>query len=102
MLDTIYLLFSLFILLNVVFFFLGYIVGKLNNSCTYQDKPSISYNKDKKNTKNNNTQILIDEKKIVTTIKTDKLEKKFSHLGDETIVKDNITDNINRLKQVKK
>lgn len=102
--DGMHLLFSLLILLNVVFFFLGYIVGKLNNNNYIYQEKNINKTNDKKskNAVRTNIPISIDEKKIVTVIKTDKLEKKFDNLGDKTIVKDNIDDNINRLKQIKK
>lgn len=102
--DAMHLLFSLLILLNVVFFFLGYIVGKLNNNNYIYQEKNINKPNDKKNKNafNTNIPISIDEKKIVTVIKTDKLEKKFDNLGDKTVVKDNIDNNINRLKQIKK
>lgn len=102
--DAMHLLFSLLILLNVVFFFLGYIVGKLNNNNYIYPEKNTNKLKDKKskNAGDTNIPISIDEKKIVTVIKTDKLEKKFDNLGDKIVVKDNIDNNINRLKQIKK
>lgn len=101
--DAMHLLFSLLILLNVVFFFLGYIVGKLNNNNYIYQEKNINKPNDKKNKNafHTNIPISIDEKKIVTVIKTDKLEKKFDNLGDKTVVKDNIDNNINKLKQIK-
>ena len=47
--DAMHLLFSLFILLNVVFFFLGYIVGKLNNNNYIYQEKNINKPNDKKN-----------------------------------------------------
>lgn len=102
MVDHGHMLFSLLILLNVVFFFLGYIVGKMQNTSviSYDIEPSVRTKKHKASTKVN--QINIDETKYVTTINTKGMEKKFENLGDKTQTTENIDNNINKLKNLKK
>jgi hypothetical protein len=45
--------------------------------------------------------IKIDDKKIVTEIKTDGLEKKYQNLGETKISDENISSSINKLKNMK-
>lgn len=89
-------------LINILSFFLGYILGKLrpisgvsNSSQAYFGSPG-----NKLNT-NNRTKISIDDTKFVTEIKTEGLEKKYNDLGDKTISNENIGNSISKLKNMK-
>jgi hypothetical protein len=87
--------------LNVVFFVLGYIVGKIQIPIEHVNyNPNTkSYNHNK--TINNRSKIDIDTTKIVTKINTENLEKKYSDLGDIQTKADNIESSINKLKHMK-
>ena len=100
--DSMHLLFSILILLNVVFFFLGYIVGKLNCSTSVLEPTQRSNLFTKNKLQKSKTSISIDETKFVTDIKTDNLEKKYDSLGEKKISSEKITDSITKLKNIKK
>lgn len=101
MVDHGHMLFSLLILLNVVFFFLGYIVGKLQNKSVISYE-NASPNKKSHKVSTNSNKIVIDEAKYITTINTKGMEKKFDNLGETTQTNENIDNNINKLKNIKK
>ncbi len=100
--DSLHLLFSILILLNVVFFFLGYIVGKLNCSTSVLEPTEHSNLSSKNKFQKPTKSISIDETKFVTDIKIDNLEKKYDSLGDKKISSEKITDSITKLKNIKK
>jgi hypothetical protein len=86
--------------LNLICLLLGYILGKYNSN---NNLLSNSYNI--KSSKNNNTnnvdKINIDSSKVVTKIKTDDLEKKYTSLGETKSSQENIEGSINKLKNMK-
>jgi hypothetical protein len=86
--------------LNLICLLLGYILGKYNSN---NNLLSNSYNI--KSSKNNNTnnvdKINIDSSKVVTKIKTDDLEKKYTSLGETKSSQENIESSINKLKNMK-
>lgn len=104
MVDHGHMLFSLLILLNVIFFFLGYIVGKLNNNTIieYDDRSARPSKNKRKDTLTDKNSINIDETKFVTNINTTGMEKKYDSLGDKKTTNENIDNNINKLKTIKK
>lgn len=104
MVDTKNILFSLFILLNVVFFCLGYIIGRLQHSQPkVESQPNSFFQKNKQsNPVEQNKKITIDETKYVVDIKTSDLEKKYDTLGDTKISNENIESSINKLKNIKR
>ena len=83
--------------MNIVFFFLGYIIGKSTNSqITIESQPNSFFQKDIKEKKDKiKTKLIIDESKYVTDIKTSDMEKKYENLGE------NIESSINKLKNLK-
>jgi len=103
MIDTIYILLIILILLNIVFFFLGYFLGRLNSSqTTIGSQPVSFFDKSKSNNDNSINKITIDESKYVTDIKTSGMEKKYENLGETKISTENIESSINKLKNIKR
>lgn len=76
---------------------LGYIAGKINTNTNVA--PQSFFKKNTNDTSYNN--VSIDEKKIVTTINTKGLEKKYDSLGDTKTSEENISSSINKLKTLK-
>jgi hypothetical protein len=100
MIDTNSLLVGILILLNVVFFFLGYIIGKISHSQADYGSQSKPFRQ--KNQPNiAPTQISIDETKYVTDINLSGLEKKYDKLGETVVSSGNISSSINKLKNIK-
>jgi cytoskeletal protein RodZ len=94
--STLYIL----IIINVVIFIIGYLLGKNHTSFLPQhDKPKSFF--DTNTTENNKTNISINEKKFVVDIKTNDLEKKYETLGDTKKTQENITNSVNKLKSMK-
>lgn len=88
-------------------FLIGYIVGSKN--CTLENTNKYSLNEliksNKKNDKSqpsNGAVIDIDESKVVVSIETDNLEKKYTQLGDVKKSSENISSSIDKLKNLKK
>jgi hypothetical protein len=95
-------LFGILILLNVVFFILGYIIGKGNSQHVYaavSNKPE-SFLKQNQMPVNNN--IKIDDKKYVTNIDTKGLEKKYDSLGETSVSQNDTIISVNKLKNLKR
>jgi hypothetical protein len=91
---------AILILLNVVFFILGYVIGKTNSQQiygTFLNKQESFFEKNK--TKNNI--VKIDETKYVSHISTEGLEKKYDNLGETTVSKNDTITSINKLKNLK-
>jgi hypothetical protein len=78
-------------------FFIGYILGKLKKDNTIIPQSFL-----KTTNPNKNNTISIDTKKVVTDIKTDNLEKKYDSLGDIKTTKENISESVNKLKNLKR
>jgi hypothetical protein len=103
MIDTIYILLIILILLNIVFFFLGYFIGRLNSSQAIVESQPISFfNKSKSDNDKMINKITIDESKYVTDIKTSGMEKKYENLGETKVSEENIESSINKLKNIKR
>ena len=92
------------LLLNIVFFLLGYFFGRLNNqNGVYhtQGKSQSFFDKQKTQDKEPTKKIDIDSSKIVIDIKTENLEKKYESLGDTKQSQDKISSAINKLKNIR-
>ena len=89
--------------LNIVFFCIGYLIGKSTINYQVLDRVNTSTRNVKETTDHqiNKPVINIDDTKIVTKINTDGLEKKYDKLGDTKQSQDNITSSINKLKNMK-
>lgn len=89
--------------LNLFSFLLGYLYGHFRSLS--DNKSWTIYSKNDKKQKYNTIEsndISIDDKKIVLNIDTKGLEKKYEELGDKKISEDNITNSVNKLKNLKR
>ena len=89
------------ILLYATAFILGYIVGKMNSVQqidTITSTSMIPFTKVQKPKKI----VTIDEKKFVTEVSTNTLQKKGRELGTQTVVEDNVGASVSKLAQLKK
>lgn len=89
------LLFNLVFLLGIV---LGFVISQ-KFSCSSYDSVSTTFSKKQNNSKLNKTQI--DETKFVTRIDTDNLEKKYTNLGETKESSEQISESVNKLKNLK-
>lgn len=99
MLDNNILIFTLLIINTFV---IGFFIGRLTTHSgvyTNQDKPKSFFKQHSNSQETNN--ISIDDKKFVVDIKTEGLEKKYDSLGEVSKSTDNITNSINKLKNLK-
>jgi hypothetical protein len=91
------------LVIGVCLFLIGYFLGKQGSygvsNIVGLSKPSgfFDHNKEDKKKK-----IVIDNAKFVTEIKTDGMEKKYENLGEIKQSTENITDSINKLKNLRK
>ncbi len=87
------------IVLIVNSFLLGYFFGHY----TYKNgvNNNISFFTKQKENNQLKSEISIDDKKFVTEIKTDNLEKKYNSLGDIKSTSENISGSVNKLKNLK-
>jgi hypothetical protein len=88
------------LMVGACLFFIGYFIGR-------QSSVGVSNSVTKTNRVNNNSTIIkdkisIDETKVVTEINTDGLEKKYETLGETKQSNENITNSINKLKNMKR
>lgn len=87
-------------LLNIVFLFIGYFLGKSSSTNLQDINSNIGFFKQNSSNTLKNV-IEIDDKKIVTKINTDNLEKKYDSLGEINNSSENISSSINKLKNMK-
>jgi hypothetical protein len=86
----------------VCFFLIGYFVGKQSGNGVYNtaiNKPSSFFDNVKEEKR---AKVVIDDAKFVTEIKTDGMEKKYENLGEIKKSTENITNSINKLKNLKR
>ena len=94
---------SLILCINLNSLIIGYILGRLTVSQKQnfiQDKPKSFFKNEKETIAED--RIAIDDKKVVLEIKTDNLEKKYNSLGDIKTSNENISESVNKLKNLKK
>lgn len=85
--------------IGACFFLIGYLLGIRSSSGVYINTEKGFFDK-KENKKITN--IAIDDKKIVTKINTDNLEKKYDSLGEKKESQENILESVNKLKNLKR
>ena len=90
---------SIFFLVFILGIFIGYLLNKQNVRTIVEDKPKSFFDNNKTN--NPKKSIDIDDTKVVLSIDTNKLEKKFDNIADSTVVKSNIGNSVNKLKNMK-
>lgn len=88
--------------LNIISLLIGYLLGNLNlkQKSNIVNSSFIKNNSNK--TINHCSNIKIDDKKVVVSIDTDGLEKKYNQLGDIKTSQENISSSIDKLKHLKK
>jgi hypothetical protein len=102
MIDTASLLSIILILFNFVSFGIGYIIGQLkNNNYTMNEKSILKKNKQHNSEKGHN-KIIIDDRKFVTDISLEGMEKKYNELGNTKLSDDNISESVNKLQNLKR
>lgn len=90
------------VFLNFLSILIGYILAKItNNFGVYSDRPKSFFDKHS-NSNNPISKIEIDSGKFVTEINTSNLEKKYTSMGEEKISTENISESINKLKNIKR
>jgi hypothetical protein len=90
------------IVLNIIIFLLGYLLGKHKRPVEYNVPGSfLSKNKNTKEV-SQKVDVDIDERKIVTKINTDNLEKKYDSLAQTQVSQNDIGESINKLKNLKR
>jgi hypothetical protein len=103
MIDTASLLSIILILFNFVSFGMGYIIGQLkNNKYEMTEKLVSKTNKQYNNSEKSQNKIIIDDRKFVTDISTDGIEKKYNELGKTKLSNDNISESVNKLQNLKR
>jgi len=91
------------ILFCVLFFLVGFALGRSINNTTIINEQSESFFKtNKKNNVKKNKPIVINDKTHVTKIQTDNLEKKYDNIGNTQTTNENISQSVNKLKNLKK
>lgn len=90
------------LLLNVIFFSIGYILGRIYNNNNIDKPVSFLKSNNSSSNTNKNATVNIDDKKVVIPIKTQDLEKKYDTLGSVTTISDNISESVNKLKNLKR
>lgn len=90
------------IILVVIFhsFLFGYFFGHYANKNGVNNTGS--FFTQQKELNQNRSSISIDDKKFVTEIRTDTLEKKYDYLGDVKSTSENISDSVSKLKNLKR
>lgn len=91
---------SLLLIVNINSLFIGYLLGRYVGGGVIHSQPPSFFTKNKDSTTTNND-LSIDNKKIVVNIKTDNLERKFDSLGDVKKTEENISNSVNKLKNLK-
>lgn len=97
-LPTLILIIITLLAIGACFFLIGHYYGSRNYAGVYNIRTK---QKQVHNT-GIDPNISIDDKKIVTKINTDSLEKKYNNLGDKTESTDNILESVNKLKNIKR
>lgn len=90
------------VILIVNAFLIGYLLGRFtNHNGVSNNKQKSFFQQQDSKTKEINT-INIDDKKFVVDIKTEGLEKKYDSLGEVKQTQDNISNSVNKLKNLKR
>lgn len=100
--PTIILFSSTLLVIGVCLFLIGYFIGKQNtvgvSNIVNNVKPTSFFNEESKKS----NVLSIDDTKYVVDIKTSGMEKKYDSLGDIKKSEENISNSINKLKNMKR
>lgn len=92
-------LITVIVSINILCIGIGFLFGVFYSLKQVDGQP-VSFLKTAK--KNKNTFVKIDEKKYVTEVSVDGVEKKFDGLGETTIKTNDIVSSVNKLKDLKR
>lgn len=88
-----------------MFYLMGYMVGCLksiqNGASQNETRPQSFFDRNRQESKSSGA-IEIDERKIVTDIKTDGMQKKYEELGETKTSNEDISGSVNKLKGLKR
>jgi|694.fasta_scaffold139653_2 hypothetical protein len=102
MIDNNSIIILVIIILIINSFFIGYLLGRSVSTKGVSNNNTKSFFKREHEKLNTNNPISIDDKKFVADIKTDGLEKKYDSLGDIKKSEENISNSVNKLKNLKR
>lgn len=93
----------LIVLITLNTFLIGYLFGKFSFDAKTPNNPKSFFKQQTiQNESSNKNDISIDDKKVVIDIKTDGLEKKYDSLGEVKHSQENISNSVNKLKNLKR
>lgn len=93
-----YLIVQILLVLNIIFFLIGFCLGKNTSSQTILEAQK--HRSFFETQKNNTEKLSIDDKKYVVPIVSN-FEKKYADLGDIKTTEDNINSSVSKLKNMK-
>lgn len=101
----IYILIIILTVLNIISCGIGYIIGRLhtsNSQTIFGAQSVIKNNKNHTNNEQPQNKIIIDDRKFVTDINTDGIEKKYQEFGKVQQTDENISLSVNKLQNLKR
>lgn len=101
MLNNDIIILTIIVFVNINSLIIGYLFARFRYSGVTNSGPQSFFTK-LKDDKIVNSVITIDDKKFVSDIKTDGLERKYDTLGDVKKTEDNISGSVNKLKNLKR
>jgi len=93
---------SILIAVNLICGFIGYFIGVSTSKGVYNSPQSFFKQQQNRNTEQVSNNLSIDDKKFVVDIKTDGMERKYDNLGDVKQTEENISNAVNKLKNLKR
>jgi len=92
---------SILIIINLICGFIGYFIGIFTSRGVY-NSPQSFFKQQKDRPEKIISNLSIDDKKFVVDIKTDGMERKYDNLGDVKQTTENISNSVNKLKNLKR
>jgi pectate lyase len=102
MIDNTIIIALIILILIINSFVVGYLLGRSSNNTGVLNTKTQSFFKQQDSLLKDNSSIFIDDKKFVVDIKTEGLEKKYDSLGDIKKSEENISNSVNKLKNLKR
>ena len=90
------------LVIGVCLFLIGYFIGKQDSSGVFTSATNIKPTSFFEEAKKDKQALSIDDTKYVVDIKTSGMEKKYESLGDIKKSEENISNSINKLKNMKR
>lgn len=93
---------SILIIVNFICGIIGYFIGVFTSKGVYNSPQSFFKQQNRTNTEPLSNNLSIDDKKFVVDIKTDGMERKYDNLGEVKKTEENISNSVNKLKNLKR